>query len=303
MKTENYLLKVKLKMSKWIDNLDDAYISKLFKSIESGKMVRSQLMFYISKTESDEMVTLSAIIELIHLASLLHDDVIDDSDIRRGVPSVNATDGSKISIMLGDILYSKAFVELGNYDKDIIQYVAGSVTKLSIGEMLDVNLAKKFNSDEDLYIDMIYKKTSSLIESASRVSAMISGKSGEDFAKYGKNLGLAFQIIDDILDIVKTSEDLGKPAMNDFIEGKTTLPYIYLYNKLDYENKNKLKSLHKKELSESESDWILDNFQKYESVEESYNLAQKFSNIALESIPEDEINLKNILNKLMLREN
>ena len=230
MKIEDYLIKVKLKMFEWIEELGDNYITSTFQSIESGKMVRSQLMFYIAENSANEVLNLSAIIELIHLASLLHDDVIDDSDTRRGVPSVNATEGSKVSVMLGDVLYSKAFVELGSYEKEIIQYVAGAVIKLSIGEIADVNLAKKFNSDDNLYLDMIYNKTASLIETASRVSAIISGKNGDQFANYGRNLGLAFQIIDDILDIIQTSEELGKPAMNDFIEGKTTLPYIYLYN-------------------------------------------------------------------------
>jgi len=302
MEIENYLNKVKLQMFEWIEALGDNYITTTFQSIESGKMVRSQLMFYIAEEKTDEVLKLSAIIELIHLASLLHDDVIDDSDTRRGVPSVNATEGSKISIMLGDILYSKAFVELGSYQKEIIQYVAGAVTKLSIGEMADVNLAKEFNSDEDLYLKMIYNKTASLIETASRVSAMISGKDGEKFAEYGKNLGLAFQIIDDILDIVQTSEELGKPAMNDFVEGKTTLPYIYLYKKLDSIGKERLKSLHTKQLSEDDMDWLFEEFDKFESIEKAYKLAQDQSDKALKSISGTQnIKLESIVNKLMSR--
>jgi len=302
MKIENYLSKVKLKMFEWIEELDDNYITKIFQSIESGKMVRSQLMFYIAEERADEVLNISAIIELIHLASLLHDDVIDDSYTRRGVPSVNATEGSKISVMLGDILYSKAFVELGSYNKNIIQYVAGAVTKLSIGEIADVNLAKNFNSDESLYMNMIYNKTASLIETASRVSAIISGKDEDKFANYGKNLGLAFQIIDDILDIVQTAEELGKPAMNDFIEGKTTLPYIYLNRELDQNGQEKLKSLHLKTLSEAETDWLFENFEVYESIEKAYQIAQELSDEALKSIPQNSnIKLENIVNKLMSR--
>jgi len=304
MKIETYLEKIKTQMFEWIEELGDSYILETFKSIESGKMVRSQLMFYIAGEKSDEVLKLSAIIELIHLASLLHDDVIDDSDTRRGVPSVNATEGSKVSVMLGDILYSKAFVELGAYNKEVIQYVAGAVTKLSIGEISDVNLAKDFNSDEKRYLDMIYNKTASLIETASRVSAIISNKDSEKFAEYGKNLGLAFQIIDDILDIIQTSEELGKPAMNDFVEGKTTLPYIYLFNSLEKDEKERLKSLHLKKLSESETDWIFENFEKFESIEKAYELAQDLSDKALNSISEyKNEKLEKIINKLMSRSN
>jgi octaprenyl-diphosphate synthase len=304
MKIETYLLKTKEKMLEWIEELGDNYILETFKSIKSGKMVRSQLMYYIAEEKAEEVLNLSAIIEMVHLASLLHDDVIDDSDTRRGVPSVNATEGSKVSVMLGDVLYSKAFVELGNYPKDVIKYVAGAVTKLSIGEIADVNLAKDFNSNENLYMDMIYNKTASLIETASRVSAIISNKNSEDFAKYGKNLGLAFQIIDDILDIIKTSEELGKPAMNDFIEGKTTLPYIYLFNKLEKSEKEKLISMHKKELSDLEANWIFEKFEEFGAIEQAYDLAENLSNQALEIISKYENEkLESIIKKLMLREN
>jgi octaprenyl-diphosphate synthase len=300
---KNYLDRVREKMILWIEELGDEYILKTFQSIDSGKMVRSRLMFYISGDRSDEVLTLSAIIELIHLASLLHDDVIDDADTRRGKPSINATEGSKVSIMLGDILYSKAFVELGRYDREIIEYVAGAVTKLSIGEILDVNLANEFNHNEIRYLDMLYKKTASLIETACRVSALQVGLDGDKFANYGKSVGMAFQIIDDILDIVQTSEELGKPAMNDFVEGKTTLPYIYLYNFLKDREKEKLISLHKKELSEDDREWLFNKFQDAESIERSYKLAEDFSNSALQSIPESSVELREIVQSLMSRSN
>lgn len=301
MELEVYLEKVKSNMLQWIDGLESSYISNTFRSIEAGKMVRSQLMFYIAGDRADEIVSLSSIIELIHLASLLHDDVIDDADTRRGKPSVNATEGSKVSIMLGDILYSKAFVELGRYQRDIIEQVAGAVTKLSIGEILDVNLSKEFNSDENLYLNMIYKKTASLIETATKVSALAIGKDGESFGKYGKGLGIAFQIIDDILDIVQTSEQLGKPAMNDFVEGKTTLPYIYLYNYLQGRERERLLSFHQKELNKEEKDWLFVKFEESEAIEKAYKLAEDESEIALRSIPQDSKDLIKIVNKLMSR--
>jgi octaprenyl-diphosphate synthase len=302
METRDFLEKVKEQVNFWIDSLNDKYISETFRTIESGKMVRSRLMHLIGGEEFEkEMIQLSAIVETIHLASLLHDDVIDDAETRRGVPSVNATEGSKVSIMLGDILYSKAFVELGKYDKEIIEIVAGAVTKLSIGEILDVNLSKEFSSDKDLYLDMIYKKTASLIESACSVSAILSNRDKNQFGEYGKNLGLAFQIIDDILDIVSSSEQLGKPAMNDFVEGKTTLPYIYLYEKSNSEIKNRIESFHKKELSENESSWILEELENSGSLQKALDLAKEFSEKALNSIDKNDVELREIVEALVER--
>lgn len=300
---KNYLNRVREVMLQWIEELGDDYILKTFQSIDAGKMVRSRLMFYIAGEKSDKTTHLSAIIELIHLASLLHDDVIDDADTRRGKPSVNATEGSKVSVMLGDILYSKAFVELGKYERNIIEIVAGAVTKLSIGEIIDVNLSKEFNSNEDIFLDMIYKKTASLIETACKSSALMVGKDGDKFANYGKSLGMAFQIIDDILDIVQTSEELGKPAMHDFVEGKTTLPYIYLFNFLDEVGKEKLLSFHKKELNIEEKEWIFEQFEESSAIEKAYKFAEEFSNSALSSISEDQKELREIVNSLMNRSN
>jgi octaprenyl-diphosphate synthase len=307
-----YIQKVKKQMQKWIEELNNNYILTKFNSIQSGKMVRSQLIFFISqlnnldseKLPAEKIIKLSAIIEMIHLASLLHDDVIDDAETRRGVPSINATEGSKISIMLGDILYSKAFMELGKFEQKIIEIVSQAVTNLSIGEIEDVNLATTFNSDENLYLNMIYKKTASLIEASTWASAvLIKHPEADKFRIYGKNLGLAFQIIDDILDITQTSEQLGKPAMNDFVEGKTTLPYIYLYFQLNEKDKNLLKSLHLKKLDKNETNWLMENLNKTNSIQKSLNLAEKYSQTALKSI--ENLNtpeLEKIVYKLMQRD-
>ncbi len=301
MEKEEYLKKVQNNISTWIQDLGDRYIFNLFNSIESGKMVRSQLMFYIGQNRNDEVVPLSAIIELIHLASLLHDDVIDDADMRRGKPSINVVEGSKVSIMLGDIFYSKAFAELAKYPKEIIEQIANSVVRLSIGELQDVNLSKKFNNDENLYFEMIYNKTASLIETATKVSAILVGKDGAKFGEYGKNLGIAFQIIDDILDITQTAEQLGKPNLNDFVEGKTTLPYIYLYNLLDSPDREKLVSLHGKTLEENDRNWLLSKFQSSGAIEKSYQVAKYYSEKAIYSLPEENSKLVEVVYKLVDR--
>jgi octaprenyl-diphosphate synthase len=226
--------------------------------------------------------------------------VIDDAMTRRGVASVNATDGSKTAVMLGDILYSKAFTELVSFDKDIAQTIASSVTALSKGEMMDVKMAEEFNSDEDTYLNMLYLKTATLIEAAAKASAILVGKDAKKYALYGRNLGLSFQIIDDILDITSDEKTLGKPAMNDFVEGKCTLPYIYLYKELDENNKKRLLSSHAKKIDADEISWIKEKMNKYKSIEKSFKLAKKLSDEAKEAVSDDE-DLVNILETMIKR--
>ena len=219
---------------------------ELLEKLATGKMLRSKLILKIAGI-SIESIKLCAVVEMIHAASLLHDDVIDEANTRRGRPSVNALYDNKTAIMFRDILYSRAFTELSQMDKNIAYTISNAVTLLSIGEMIDVDLTNTFNKSYDKYLDMIYKKTASLIEASSKAAAILSKKDENKYALYGKNLGLAFQMVDDILDITQDSKTLGKPAMLDFVEGKVTIPYLLLYERI--ENKTKLEALYKKELT------------------------------------------------------
>ncbi len=289
-------------MQKLIDELNEELINSIYQKIPTGKKLRSKLIIKIAG-ENKNSIKLSSIIELIHMASLLHDDVIDEADKRRGVSSINALFGDKTAIMLGDILYSKAFFELADMDKNIAKIVSEAVTKLSIGELLDVEMSREFNSEEEKYYNMIYKKTASLIEASSASASILANRDIEKYKVYGKNLGIAFQIIDDILDIISDSKTLGKPALNDFREGKTTLPYIYLYHSLNEEDKNRLKSLFKKELDESSLNWIKGKMREHNCIERSIKRAKELGNEALEVI-KDEKNgdLEKIIKDMIERE-
>ena len=263
----------------------------LLDKLATGKMLRSKLILKIAGV-SKESIELCAVVEMIHAASLLHDDVIDEADTRRGKPSVNALFDNKTAIMFGDILYSKAFTQLTQMDKQIAYTVSNAVTLLSIGEMDDVDLTNSFNSSYDKYLDMIYKKTASLIEAASKSAAILAGLDEEKYALYGKNLGLAFQMIDDILDITQDSQTLGKPAMLDFVEGKITIPYLLLHERV--EDKAKLESLYKRELSNEESSWIKEQMKTTGALEDSINLAKKIGNEAID-IVKDEPNSETLV--------
>ncbi len=296
------LEKVEFLMKQMIESLNDKHILELFHKIPKGKRLRAKLILKIAGL-SDDAYKLAAIVELIHAASLLHDDVIDDALTRRGKDSINAVFGNKTSIMLGDILYSKGFTSLTTLAQNIAYKVSNAVALLSVGELLDVKLSEEFNTNEELYMDMIYKKTASLIEAASASAAMLAGKNVEIYELYGKNLGLAFQIIDDVLDITQESEKLGKPSMHDFKEGKTTLPYMYLYDRIDEYEKERLKSLFKKDLSKDDKIWIKNKMQETSSLDDSIKYAKKLGLEAMRAIrDEDSEGLKKIIKDMIERD-
>lgn len=289
-------------MRDFIESLSDKNSLDLFEKIPKGKRLRAKLILKIAG-ENEEAYKLAAIVELIHAASLLHDDVIDEALTRRGEDSINAIFGDKTSIMLGDILYSKAFAELTNFSSNIAYKISNAVSLLSVGELLDIELSQNFNANETLYFDMIYKKTASLIEAASTSAAMLCGKDITIYETYGKNLGLAFQIIDDVLDITQSSKKLGKPSLNDFKEGKTTLPYLYLYQRINEEDKERLSNLFKKDLDKNDKIWIKNRMKETSSLNDSIQYAKKLGLEALNLIKDEKNDdLGRIIKEMIERE-
>ena len=264
---------VERKIEQFIADLNDKEVSGLYALLPDGKRLRAKLILKIAGSKLSVVKT-AAIVEMIHAASLLHDDVIDDAYTRRSKPSLNALYGNKTAIMLGDILYSKGFLELNNISPDVAKMISNAVVQLSLGELKDVSLSKTFNLDKDVYIEMIYQKTASLMEASAGAAALLAGKSKEAYMTYGRNLGIAFQMIDDLLDITSDSATLGKPALHDFEEGKTTLPYMYLYELLGSDEKEKLRSLHAKKLSIEEQHWIKMKMQEHQVIQKSYQEAK-----------------------------
>lgn len=265
---------VERKIEQYIKELDDKGAEAILCSLPGGKRVRAKLICKIAGGHL-RVIKTAAIVEMIHAASLLHDDVIDDAKMRRKSPSINALYGSKRAIMLGDILYAKGFFELNEIDKRVSSVISNAVVQLSLGEMNDVALAVSMNTDRSLYMKMIYQKTASLIEASAHAAALLAGKSPEPYRIYGRNIGLAFQMIDDLLDITSDEATLGKPALHDFAEGKTTLPYIYLYEQLGDDAREKLKSLHAKKLSANEQKWIGTMMQEYGILQRCYDEAKE----------------------------
>lgn len=292
---------VERKISQYIEDLNDADAIALYTKLPHGKRLRAKLILKIAGSSLVSIKT-AAIVEMIHAASLLHDDVIDDAFVRRGTASLNAIYGNKTAIMLGDILYSKGFYELNNIDKEVSKVISNAVVQLSLGERNDVLLSERFNSDKQKYLKMIYQKTASLMEASAEAAALLAGKPRETYRTYGRNLGIAFQMIDDLLDVTQTSEQLGKPAMHDYEEGKVTLPFIYLYESLDQVEKLRLTSLHAQRLSSDDQQWITIKMNEYGIVQKCFAEAKILVEEAISLMNEaGENSLENIARSMIER--
>ena len=293
---------VERKIEQYIRELDDAYVASLYQKLPHGKRLRAKLILRIAG-DSLKAIKMAAAVEMIHAASLLHDDVIDDANTRRGKISINASEGNKRAIMMGDILYSKAFFELISISPEVAKVISNAVVQLSLGELADVELSRKFHTNRDAYLKMLYQKTASLMEASAESAAILAGKSRKDYRQYGRNLGMAFQMIDDILDITANEQILGKPALHDFVEGKVTLPYIYLYEKLTTKEQAHLVALHQKSIAQEDAVWLKAKMAEHKIIEQAYAEAKLLVTEAIalmESLGEHD--LSNIAKAMIERE-
>ena len=199
-----------------------------------GKRIRPLLVLLSARAsgyDGTDHINLSAIIEFIHTATLLHDDVVDASEMRRGQETANAVWGNEASVLVGDFLYSRAFemmVEVNN--ARIMEIMAHTTNTIAEGEVLQLLNTNDAETSEASYLEVIRCKTAKLFEAASQVGAVISGmprEKEEALARYGMHIGAAFQLIDDVLDYTASSEQMGKNLGDDLAEGKPTLPLIH----------------------------------------------------------------------------
>jgi len=199
-----------------------------------GKRLRPIIHLLSAKALSyngSQHVDLSAIIEFIHTATLLHDDVVDNSDLRRGEDTANALWGNAVSVLVGDFLYSRAFEMMVEIDRMQIMAILSKATNtIAEGEVLQLLNCHDPDTTEERYLEVIHSKTAKLFEAASELAAVICDRPSEEqqaMAKYGMHLGCAFQLIDDVLDYTSSAEEMGKNLGDDLAEGKPTLPLIY----------------------------------------------------------------------------
>lgn len=199
-----------------------------------GKRLRPVLALLSARTlgyAGDRHIDLAVIVEMIHTATLLHDDVVDSSSLRRGRETANTVWGNEASVLVGDFLYSRAFqmmVELGNLK--VLQILADATNTIAEGEVMQLVNCHDPDTSEARYLDTIRFKTAKLFEAATRLGAVIAQTDEETelaLASYGRHLGTAFQLVDDALDYSATSDEIGKNIGDDLAEGKPTLPLLY----------------------------------------------------------------------------
>jgi octaprenyl-diphosphate synthase len=199
-----------------------------------GKRLRPMLLLLSAKAlgnVSQNHLILAAVVEFIHTATLLHDDVVDESDLRRGKESANAVWGNAASVLVGDYLYSSAFEMMVRTDNmRVMGLLSKTTTAIAEGEVLQLLNCNNPETTEAKYLEVIARKTAILFSAATQLAAIISGSTVEietALAQYGQHLGIAFQLIDDALDYKASAEELGKNLGDDLAEGKPTLPLIY----------------------------------------------------------------------------
>jgi len=200
-----------------------------------GKRLRPALLLLAAKLcgyEGPAAIRLGAVMEMIHTATLVHDDILDEAETRRGRPSTNSRWGNHRSLLAGDWLYMQAFnIALTERNFRILDLLIGLTQVMVEGEMVQLTLLRRIDVTEDDYFDLIYRKTAALFAACFRLGALLAGKDEAvetHLNSCGTNLGLAFQLIDDVLDLASSEERLGKPVGNDLREGKVTLPLILL---------------------------------------------------------------------------
>lgn len=199
-----------------------------------GKRLRPALVLIagqIGDYDLDRLVPAAAGVELIHMASLVHDDVLDGATTRRGVPTINSQRGTTAAVTTGDFLFAQAFVLFSKLDNAMANKAAcQAALALSLGELQQMKTTGNCNQNVDDYLDKIYKKTAALFVASCEIGSFLAHASPEEtalLAEYGKNLGMAFQIYDDILDLEGSEEKLGKPIGIDLKDGTVTLPILY----------------------------------------------------------------------------
>ena len=273
-----------------------------------GKRLRALLTLESAKlcgyNKGGRDINLAACVELIHAATLMHDDVIDSSDIRRGKKTLNTIWGNQSSILVGDYLLSRCFemmVEDGNLE--VLKLLSSTSSEIAQGEILQLQHKGEIDILEETYLKIISSKTASLFSAATKVAAILAerdSKYKEALEFYGKNLGLTFQIADDTLDYNSELKIFGKKIGNDFFEGKVTLPVILLYQKVADTDKIKLKSLFDKDKRNSnELEYVLSLIKKNNIIKECYKKAEHFINLSYNSLSVfEESKEKNILKSL-----
>ncbi len=297
--------KIKSKLSsdvQLVQKMTDYHIETGGKRLRALLTLGSAKLCGYSKGSRD--INLAACVELIHSATLMHDDVIDEGTVRRGKETLNKVWDNHSSVLIGDYLLSRCFemmVEDGNLE--VLKLLSSTSSKIAQGEVLQLQHKGEVDMLEETYLKIISAKTAELFAASTKVGAILSdteNKEKDALEFYGRNLGLTFQIADDTLDYNAELKLFGKKIGQDFFEGKITLPIILLFQKLENDEKKILSNMFKKDLrTKNDFNEIIALINKYKIIRECYQKAQHYINLASNSLSVfKDSEEKNILKRL-----
>jgi len=266
-----------------------------------GKRLRPMLALLMARAcgyKGDKHIDVAAIVEFIHTATLLHDDVVDESDMRRGKETANNVWGNQAAVLVGDFLYSRAFEMMVDVNEmRVMSIMAQTTNTIAEGEVLQLLNINDADTSEERYFEVIYSKTAKLFEAACQLGAVLAGLSEEyekAVAQYGVHLGTAFQLVDDILDYIADSEEMGKNVGDDLAEGKPTLPLIYAMRKSIDNNEAEDAELVRSAIEEGGLEYIDDVMkiiEKTQALEYTIEAAKRetqLANQSLADLPDNE---------------
>ena len=263
-----------------------------------GKRIRPSLLLLAAKSlgyHGHGMVRLGAVVEMVHTATLVHDDIIDGADTRRGRPSANTTWGNSKCVLAGDWLYMQAFhIALLERKFKVLDLLIGLTQQMVEGEFVQMEKLGRMVGEAEYY-DLIYRKTACLFDVSMRLGAVLAGASEEleeQMGEYGRNLGIAFQIVDDVLDLTATEQVLGKPVASDLREGKATLAVVHaLENGTVHEQDAIRRVLEDLSFEHTSHQEVLEILDRHGSVQYALNAAfqyAEFARAAIAGLPESD---------------
>jgi octaprenyl-diphosphate synthase len=250
-----------------------------------GKRIRPMLLIlsaYLSGYRGNRHVPIASVIEFIHTATLLHDDVVDNANLRRGLASANTLWGNQASVLVGDFLYCKSFaLMVADGDLNILKLLANATTVLAEGEVLQLIYTKNLDITEAQYIDVVRCKTAILLSAACQAGAIMGGVSPVHEAAlrdFGMELGIAFQMVDDSLDYSSSEEQFGKSIGHDLEEGKITLPLIHALKKCTADERRQIaEAIRKEQIAKDDFKTIFGIVGKYGGIDYSLEMAKEYS--------------------------
>lgn len=306
----NEIFKKSLKSSVGIIDLVTGYILK-----QKGKKIRPLLVILSAKLAggvNDRTYRGATLVELLHTATLIHDDVVDNADKRRGLPSINAVWKNKVAVLMGDYLLARGLmIAVEGKDFDFLGIITDAVRRMSEGELLQIRKSKKLDIDEETYFKIISDKTASLLSTCCEIGSASASSNVEyqsALRNFGENIGIAFQIRDDILDYIGTSSIFGKPLGGDIQEKKITLPLIFaLKNAPENESVQIIKWIKNGRKNKNVKD-IIEFVKKYNGIEYALQSAREYSDRARENLkifPDSpaKISLQELIDFIVNRKN